>query len=254
MTTRKLQAKDSKDEAPLEFIPATPAVRQRRSTAEIRKLILSSARELFGQRGYGQTTTRAIAEHAGVLEHLIFRNFRSKAQLFEEAVFLPFKLMLEQFHHAIRTERKPGIRGTEERARNYLETLYDQLSADQPLWRALLLAVQADDEELKEVLRDPHSPLIVFLDRVSEYTAESVEESGWEVDAHIATRIVFGFVFANALFSDMLFSAGKRPSRRALIDEMTAFMMHGVSHRPPARTPSSSVAGRKKTAPVRRGN
>lgn len=40
--------------------------------------ILSAAAELFGERGYKATTTRAIAERAGVNEVTLFRRFKNK--------------------------------------------------------------------------------------------------------------------------------------------------------------------------------
>lgn len=40
--------------------------------------IVAAAAELFGQRGYRGTTTRAIAERAGVNEVTIFRHFKDK--------------------------------------------------------------------------------------------------------------------------------------------------------------------------------
>ena len=40
--------------------------------------ILAAAAELFGQRGYKGTTTRAIAERAGVNEVTVFRRFKNK--------------------------------------------------------------------------------------------------------------------------------------------------------------------------------
>jgi AcrR family transcriptional regulator len=41
--------------------------------------VLTAAAELFAERGYGQTSTRAIAERAGVNEVTIFRRFATKA-------------------------------------------------------------------------------------------------------------------------------------------------------------------------------
>ena len=48
--------------------------------------ILSAALELFYQRGYQGTTTRAIADGAGVNEVTLFRRFGSKRNIFIEAV------------------------------------------------------------------------------------------------------------------------------------------------------------------------
>jgi len=48
---------------------------------ETGEAILAAAAELIGERGYKATTTRAIAEKAGVNEVTVFRRFGSKAGL-----------------------------------------------------------------------------------------------------------------------------------------------------------------------------
>lgn len=48
-------------------------------TRDTESSILDAAAELFAERGYAATTTRAIAERAGVNEVTLFRRFESKA-------------------------------------------------------------------------------------------------------------------------------------------------------------------------------
>src|SRR6478735_8409223 len=62
----------------------------RRPRGAPRLLALEAARTLFAQQDYRNTTTKEIAEAAGVAEHLLFRHFGSKAALFKEAVVVPF--------------------------------------------------------------------------------------------------------------------------------------------------------------------
>jgi AcrR family transcriptional regulator len=45
---------------------------------ETQAAILTAAAELFAERGYRGTTTRALAERAGVNEVTIFRRFKNK--------------------------------------------------------------------------------------------------------------------------------------------------------------------------------
>lgn len=55
------------------------------SAAELNtsEAILTAAADLFGERGYSGTTTRAIAERAGVNEVTLFRKFKNKRGILE---------------------------------------------------------------------------------------------------------------------------------------------------------------------------
>ncbi|MFJ7214963.1 TetR family transcriptional regulator [Amycolatopsis sp. NPDC098790] len=57
-----------------------------RSGAESKQRILDTARELFGEHGYGATTVRAIATAAGVDPAMVFYFFGTKQRLFGAAV------------------------------------------------------------------------------------------------------------------------------------------------------------------------
>ena len=69
----------------------------RRPRGEARRLLLDAARELFAHQDYRGTTTREVAEAAGVTEYLLFRHFGSKAGLFREALVLPFTNFVDDF-------------------------------------------------------------------------------------------------------------------------------------------------------------
>jgi AcrR family transcriptional regulator len=57
-----------------------------RSGADSRQRILRTARDLFGQHGYGGTTVRAIATAAGVDPAMVFYFFGTKQGLFAAAI------------------------------------------------------------------------------------------------------------------------------------------------------------------------
>jgi TetR/AcrR family transcriptional regulator len=54
----------------------------RLSAVDRRRQIMHAASGLFARRGYGGTTTREIAERAGINEALLFRHFPSKEKLY----------------------------------------------------------------------------------------------------------------------------------------------------------------------------
>ena len=57
-----------------------------RNAAETRARILEAAQTIFAEKGYSQTGLREIAAQAGVVSSLLVKYFRTKANLFEEAL------------------------------------------------------------------------------------------------------------------------------------------------------------------------
>lgn len=74
---------------------SAPRDRQRRSSSEIRDLILAAARAEFADKGYAGATNRDIAGRAGVAMSVLYRNFETKADLFSDAVVDPFVVGVE---------------------------------------------------------------------------------------------------------------------------------------------------------------
>src|SRR5262245_21386541 len=71
--------------------------RQRRSSREVRELLLGAAGDPFRSQGYDTTTTRQIAERAGVSEPRLFKHFGTKHQLFEAAMLAPFAQLIDDY-------------------------------------------------------------------------------------------------------------------------------------------------------------
>ena len=57
--------------------------KKRLSSKERRGRIIETARQLFSEKGFHGTTTRALAEEAGVSEALIFKHFPSKEAIYK---------------------------------------------------------------------------------------------------------------------------------------------------------------------------
>jgi hypothetical protein len=79
---------------------AKPAARGRRpylSSEQRRADVLEAARKEFVKSGYDGTTVREIAAAADVNDAILYRYFKSKQQIFEEAVAAPLQ---EAVNHA----------------------------------------------------------------------------------------------------------------------------------------------------------
>jgi len=79
-------------------VPTTPPSRpSRRSTEEVRALIVDAATRLFAERGYAQTTMRDIAATARIALSVLYRQFSSKERLFSATLVAPFLASFEHF-------------------------------------------------------------------------------------------------------------------------------------------------------------
>jgi len=58
----------------------------RLSAQQRKKEIINAAVELFSKQGFTATTTKQVAEAAGITEALIYRHFTSKEELYQEAL------------------------------------------------------------------------------------------------------------------------------------------------------------------------
>jgi AcrR family transcriptional regulator len=204
-----------------------PTVKTRRSRGTPRRLLLETAKELFAKQDYRSTTTREIADRAGVLEHLLFRNFGSKASLFREAVVAPFIDLVEQFDEQWQT--LPADATEEQIGAQFIGSLYDLLMANRGLVSTLIVADSLGDEERTEMGLGEISRALSILGRLG---AEGIDR----LDLHsahyeLAARSSVAMVMGVAAFGGTLFGA-RRPSRKAIVEELTLMTLHGFLHRP----------------------
>jgi AcrR family transcriptional regulator len=169
-----------------------PAQRQRRSSAEVRSLLLTAARECFAAKGFGGATTRQIADQAGVVEAALFRHFPTKRALFESAVLEPFEEFLTRYTAAWKAVQLD--RSTPERIlRQYAAELYDLVRQHRDLFAALM-AYGLESDELATAL--------ARLDAMGDSIAEA---HGLRYDTAVYVRSAFMMVVATAVHEDALF-------------------------------------------------
>ena len=212
----------------------------RRSPEEVRRLLLGSARELFGTKGYGGTSTREIAAHATVSETLLFRHFGSKAKLFGLAVLDPINEFIHEYVEEWKS-RPVEDHTAEAVAYAYIEGFYRLLCENRQLVLALVAA--GAFESMPELV--DASPLSKLLDELELVAAREADARGYApFDVSAATRIVAGMVMAMSLLDDWLFPPEqRRPDRQRIVDEMVAFMVHGLAHRDALAPPLAAIDG-----------
>ena len=98
--------------------------RARRSSEDVRALLLDAARDLFGEQGYEETTTKQICKQAGVAEPLLFTNFGSKQGLFEAAVLAPIAEFVADYASSLGSGEAEAGADPDERADRFVRGIY----------------------------------------------------------------------------------------------------------------------------------
>ena len=114
-------------------------------------MLLAAARDLFSRQDYRRTTTREIAEAAGVSEYLLFRHFGSKAGLFREALVSPFTTFVESFSQtwqAVVPEETDEEQTFQIVGEDEADIKDGRLSVTSPLARALIGKGKGDSVEV----------------------------------------------------------------------------------------------------------
>lgn len=199
----------------------------RRPRGEPRKLLLDAARALFARQDYRSTTTREIAQAAGVTEHLLFRHFGSKAALFREALVLPFTGFVQEFGRTWESV-VPEETGEEELARHFVGQLYDVFVEHQGLLLTLMASQALSEEELADTGIADIRRAIRVLGQIS---AEGMHLRGMRSDhpdlpAHSTVAMIAGMAALRSTY----FGA-RQPSRKVIVDELVQAILHGFLHR-----------------------
>jgi len=202
----------------------TPAQGSRRPRGAPRKLLLAAARDLFARQDYRSTTTREIAEAAGVTEHLLFRNFGSKAGLFREALVLPFTEFVDAFGRTWESV-VPEQTDEEELARRFVGQLFVE---HQGLLLTLMASQALSEEETADTgIADIRAALTVL----SQIGAEGMRIRGMrtshpDLPAHSTVAMIAGMAALRSTYF-----GSEQPPRDAIIDELVQAILHGFLHR-----------------------
>jgi AcrR family transcriptional regulator len=199
----------------------------RRPRGEPRRLLLDAARTLFARQDYRSTTTREIAEAAGVTEHLLFRNFGSKAALFREALVLPFTSFVDEFRRTWRSV-VPEEADEEQLARNFVEQLYDIFAEHRGLVVTLLTAEGLSEDEMTDAGIGDISAAFGALGQIS---AEGMRLRGIRSEhPDLAAYSTVAMIAGMVAMSSTHFGT-EPPSKEAIISELTQASLHRFQYR-----------------------
>jgi AcrR family transcriptional regulator len=209
--------------------PEEGVKRPRRRKGEPRAALIRSASELFNERGYADTSTRELSDRADVSETLIFRYFGSKAGLFRDAVVQPFLDFVDEFDRSS-AEGSFETQDDEAATREFLGGLYDLFYEHRGLVAMFFAAETMLSSELAEsgVLDEVSARLqrLVEIGRKQMRIRHNVELAR----PALTTRVTLSMVAGMATFGPSFYGS-RRPSRAAIVDELTQAVLYGHERR-----------------------
>lgn len=194
---------------------------------ERRQQLLRTAVQLFSQRGFRGTTTREIAQAAGVSEAMVFRHFATKQDLY--AAILDYKAC------------NTSLQDPRERLKEYIEAKDDYgvfynlaLNAlthhqeDQDFMR-LLLHSALEGHELADMFFEGF--IINFYEFLGSYIEKRQNDGAMrEVTPRIVVRAFFGMLIHHSLNNILWDTKGKLLSitNEEAAHEFTQILLRGV--------------------------
>jgi AcrR family transcriptional regulator len=204
--------------------------KSRRERGEARRLLLAAAQASFATRGYSGTTTREIAESAGVSEALIFRHFESKRKLFEEAILDPFHEFVAEYVDTWRAQLESPL-PTSALIRQFVAGLYQLLREH----RGLIMILAAADAFDRDPLVDGNgdSELSRHLDVVADILgAEAIPRGLFGLDVPVTVRTIVSMVIGMTVLEEWLLPTGSEAvASELLVDGMVDQALYGVAGR-----------------------
>lgn len=204
--------------------------RQRRSSEELRVLILEAAREVFARKGYAATTKRDVAEAAGVSLSVLYRHFESTADLFAAAALIPFTQFLDELTAEWLRQRE-GDWDDRAMMRSYLGDLLYQLGENRDVLTGIVAAAKDIDSDVLSKLTSAVDDLI---DRIGLMGELEAHRRGWFSPTGLDSvlRILVGMVLGAVTYDWLLIKPGTDSER--LLDDMVDLALWGLARKPPA--------------------
>jgi AcrR family transcriptional regulator len=197
---------------------ATGGVVRSGSVEETRLRILAAARELFAQKGSRGTTTRQIAQRAGVNEATLFRHFGTKSQLLQA--------MLDWYCNADAEERMGFLDHLQgslgEQLRELCRHGIERITERQDLIRVSMAEEKLNPQADLLTWRSP----TVAQRKIAEYMRRKIEAGELRGDPDDLARLFMSLMFAY-VFALKIWERGAAARERA-IELFVELFLHGA--------------------------
>lgn len=166
---------------------------------QTRARILAATRELYANKGSRGTTTREVAERAGVNEATLFRHFGTKQQLL--AAMLDHYSAVSTFPQIV--ERVRSYATTEEQLRQLALSCIESMKLREDLIRISMAEELTNPQALTCAWQAPTAARIVIGDFFAEKVAAGELGGNGQWLARVFMSLIFAFVMSRKLWGDV---------------------------------------------------
>lgn len=214
-------------EEPLDKLVSELLAAQEGGEAGTRGRITRAAMELFAEKSYDGTTTKAIAERAGVTEKTLFRHFPSKDEIFKHTVYPALFRLLEPIAvsklREVLQAREGGFRET-------VRAIVAERVAFGVKHPAIVKMV-VQEMWLRPAFREVM--IAFFMERMWSTVSAVFDEARArgemrDVPSPVALRTVVSLIGGYLLSRTVLFPGGAWDDARA-VDELTTLILDGLA-------------------------
>ncbi len=197
----------------------------RLAASDRRKQLIDIAMKLFSEQGFDGTSTREIAEAAGINEAIIFRHFKTKEDLY-------WAVLADRIERRGRNRRIREAIESGESVRRVLvsiaEILLDRTADDTAVTRLLFYSALRN-RELSDRFFETYAHESFEL--LSDLIAREIEAGRFRaVDPLVAARSFLGMIIYHYLMQELLSGPRFRTlDRQELAHEVTSLFLDGVT-------------------------
>lgn len=214
----------------------SPRKTSRRSTDEVRRLILSAAAEEFTSHGFAETTMRSVAAKADIGLSVLYRQFVSKERLFAAALLTPFLEFFEDFGE-LWSNQIESPWDDERLMREAVRFLHHNVSAHRHTLMMLLAVTEGSESDLTVEARRAISSGLDQFRTIAEREARERGSLSEETAAY-ANLFVITLISGLVILGPLLVEEG-RASQEKLIEMASRYALYGMNLAPPRNVSSA---------------
>lgn len=204
-----------------------PAQMRRRSSTEVRQLLLDAGARVFREQGFQRATTDQIAEVADVSMSVLFRHFPTKGDLFREAIMQPFIDSLSAFTITWQESFADPVNEAQIMRRIVAE-FYDSLRGHEDAVAALSRADGSLDENTADEIAGLFDQCFAHMRAMGQAEADRrAWFSGEEMELN--SRLLVALVTSCVSHRRWFLPTGRhRLSRERIVDHIANLMLYGL--------------------------